>query len=140
MKTYEELINSLRCCAEYPCYDCKYRGVYMDSCDGALKNEAADAIEELSSAGSIYGKSWTLGYDAGRDENMPHWIPVTERLPDNIDEEVLVCNEGYGKDGTGFATVAVYNGNGWLECWERKQYLACITHWMPLPEPPKEET
>ena len=82
-------------------------------------DEAADAIEELS---------------------KPRWIPVAERLPDNIDEEVLVCNEGYGKDGTGFATVAVYNGNGWLECWERKQYLACITYWMPLPEPPKEET
>lgn len=82
-------------------------------------DQAADAIEELS---------------------KPRWIPVTERLPDNIDEEVLVCNEGYGKDGTGFATVAVYNGNGWLECWERKQYLACITHWMPLPEPPEEVT
>lgn len=83
--------------------------------------DAADAIEEL-------------------EKYISRWVSVTERLPDNIDEEVLVCNEGYGKDGTGFATVAVYNGNGWLECWERKQYLACITHWMSLPEPPKEET
>ena len=86
----------------------------------ALKDmrEAADAIEELS---------------------KPKWIPVTERLPDNIGEEVLVCNEDYGKSDLGFATVAVYNGNGWLECWDRKMYLASITHWMPLPEPPKEE-
>lgn len=83
--------------------------------------DAADVIEEL-------------------EKSIPRWIPVTEKLPDNIDEEVLVCNEGYGKDGTGFATVAVYNGNGWLECWERKQYLACITHWMPLPEPPKDDS
>ena len=83
--------------------------------------DAADAIEEL-------------------EKYIPRWVSVTERLPDNIDEEVLVCNERYGKDGTGFATIAVYNGNGWLECWERKQYLACITHWMQLPAPPKEET
>lgn len=128
MAEYEALIQNLRSIDEY---DTGYAKLIYD---------AADAIEELSSAGSIYGKAWTLGYDAGRDENMPRWISVTDQLPDNIDEEVLVCNEGYGKDGTGFATVAVYNGNGWLECWERKQYLACITHWMPLPVPPKEET
>jgi len=102
--------------------------------------EAADAIKELLNAANFHkynSEFWEGKYNTLVDEK---WIPVTERLPDNIDEEVLVCNEGYGKDGTGFATVAVYNGNGWLECWERKQYLACITHWMPLPEPPKEET
>ena len=96
-------------------------------------DEAANAIESTNKAYQMISEA----YEA--EVTKQNWIPVTERLPDNIDEEVLVCNEGYGKDGTGFATVAVYNGNGWLECWERKQYLACITHWMPLPEPPKEE-
>ena len=99
-----------------------------------LLDDAADAIESTNKAYQMISEA----YEA--EVTKQNWIPVTERLPDNIDEEVLVCNEGYGKDGTGFATVAVYNGNGWLECWERKQYLACITYWMPLPEPPKEET
>ena len=94
--------------------------VYEDSTPEQIleRSEDADAIEELS---------------------KPKWIPVTERLPDNIGEEVLVCNEDYGKSDLGFATVAVYNGNGWLECWDRKMYLASITHWMPLPEPPEKE-
>ena len=67
------------------------------------------------------------------------WIPVTERLPENIGEEVLVCNSEYGKSNLGFVTVAIYDGSDWLECWQRKTYLADITHWMPLPESPKEE-
>ena len=87
-------------------------------------SQAADAIEEL------------------RDRNVGKWIPVTERLPDNVDEEVLVCNIEYGKSGLGFVTVAIYDGSDWLECWERKTYLTAVTHWMPLPsapEPPEEE-
>lgn len=118
---YEELVKRLR------------------SHDGWALNktldEAADAIEEQDMCYRHLERDYKdlCAY-------LPRWIPVNETLPDNIDEEVLVCNEGYGKDGTGFATVAVYNGNGWLECWERKQYLDCITYWMPLPEPPKEET
>lgn len=87
-----------------------------------LMDEADDAIEKLT------------------DRNVGKWIPVTERLPDNIDEEVLVCTEDYGKSDLGFATVAIYDGSGWLECWERKTYLTAVTHWMPLPQPLKEET
>ena len=66
------------------------------------------------------------------------WIPVTERLPE-LHEEVLVCTEEYGETVLGFAMVAVFEGTGWLEAWERKTYLTAVTHWMPLPEPPKEE-
>lgn len=140
---YEELVKRLREESEIE----RWLQPHSANETPKLLNDAADAIEGLSGLVDHYGgetgiknlqeyasKYWdTLA-------KIPRWVSVSDRLPDNIDEEVLVCNEGYGKDGTGFATVAVYNGNGWLECWERKQYLACITHWMPLPEPPKEET
>ena len=69
-----------------------------------------------------------------------NWIPVTKMLPENIDDEVLVCTEDYGKSCLGFVTVAIYDGSGWLECWKRKTYLTAVTHWMPLPKPPKEST
>lgn len=85
-----------------------------------------------------YVRKFPTVIPASAEVTKQNWIPVTERLPDNIDEEVLVCNEDYGKSGLGFVTVAIYDGSDWLECWERKQYLACITHWMPLPKSPKE--
>lgn len=65
---YEELVKRLR----------SHNGWALNK----TLDEAADAIEELSNAGSIYGEAWTLGYDAGRDENSPRWISVTERLPE----------------------------------------------------------
>lgn len=60
------------------------------------------------------------------------WIPVSERLPDNW-QLVLVCNIR----------------EDWIGCWEYScgeewsdYYLTFstsdITHWMPLPELPKE--
>ena len=142
---YEELVKSLRQCAEASCAGCKNDLVEI-GCRGKLQIEAADAIEGLSGLVDHYGgetgiknleeyasKYWdTLA-------KIPRWISVTERLTDNIDEEVLVCTEDYGKSGLGFVTVAIYDGIDWLECWERKTYLTAVTHWMPLPKPPKEE-
>ena len=98
-----------------------------------LATDAADAIEELQSL--LYLMKSNADW---LSEKIPKWIPATERLPE-LHEEVLVCTEDYGETELGFATVAVYDGSGWLECWERKQYLNYVTHWMPLPEPPKEE-
>lgn len=114
---YEELVKRLRNAANERCFIGCF-GICNHCVIGEALNQAANAIEELS---------------------KPKWIPVTERLPDNIDEEVLVCTEDYGKSGLGFATVAVYDGSDWIECWERKTYLTAVTNWMPLPEPPKEE-
>ena len=100
---------------------------------GDVINEAADAIESTNKAYQMISEA----YEA--EVTKQNWIPVTKMLPENIDDEVLVCTEDYGKSGLGFVTVAIYDGSYWLECWERKTYLAAVTHWMPLPKPPKEE-
>lgn len=65
---------------------------------------------------------------------IQRWIPVEERLPET------------------FATVLIYNGNQvheailqkdrkWLAVFGDSLIMASsdVTHWMPLPEPPKEE-
>ena len=97
--------------------------------------EAADAIEELSRLHEAQRQNLITLMN---EEPEPKWIPVTERLPD-MHVEVLVCTEEYGETQLGFSMVAVFDGTGWLETWGRKTYLAAVTHWMPLPEPPKEE-
>lgn len=108
--------------------------------------EAASAIEKLSSAGSIYGKAWTLGYDAGRDENMPHWIPVKEQLPEEpygclaivLDNNVMTGDTflNYYPEYIGF------DGESWNDC-DGEEIPLEVVYWMKMPkipEPPKEET
>lgn len=71
---------------------------------------------------------------------VPRWIPVEERLPElqnwGASKVVLgiVQNEsGYPPPNPCFC---VYLGN---QQWTIRGRMATITHWMPLPEPPKEE-
>lgn len=56
------------------------------------------------------------------------WIPVTERLPDWRDGKVLVFTK------YGFSLCERTVNGRW-----KGQHANWITHWMPLPEPPKEE-
>lgn len=71
------------------------------------------------------------------EEHAKHpWIPVTERLPDTC-APVLVCLH-WGLDNDEI-TVGEYWGNskaspGW------GTFDPFVTHWMPRPKPPKEET
>ena len=64
----------------------------------------------------------------------PGWISVKDRLPED-DATYLV----YGRNGYGIA-FAIYYGDGeWLTCDDLTNITRFVTHWMPLPEPPKEE-
>ena len=75
-------------------------------------------------------------------EDEPRWIPVTERFPELIpcekagtaySEAVIVWTTGKK------AMIAVWDGIDFLcaaDYWEA--WGETITHWMPLPEPPKE--
>lgn len=68
------------------------------------------------------------------------WISVKDRLPDkNGDFLAYVPNE---KDNTKERVETLYymDINNWFkgDYYSRKVYG--VTHWMPLPEPPKEPT
>ena len=59
------------------------------------------------------------------------WIPITDRLPES-GQRVIVCR----KDGR--VEQGVYLGvNGWWKVYGTN--TKSVTHWMPLPEPPKED-
>ena len=67
---------------------------------------------------------------------LPRWIPVEERLPEDPVKKVLVfVPHTHGN----IADAGRYLGaDGWvLEGWYLTQNAG--THWMPLPEPPEEE-
>jgi hypothetical protein len=130
---YDELVKRLREDAPTALVNCDF-----DFVEGWIK-EAADAIENLSNAGSAYGRGWTLGYDTGREESKPRWIPVTEEPPLKVGDDgyngYLVYANGY-YEVADYTTdkldnVPYFHVNG--------EYEPDVTHYMPLPEPPKEE-
>lgn len=88
-------------------------------------------------------KAYDIGYAEGKSDAEPHWIPVTERLPkpkDGVLIYVFVDSKtGSGLKNNEFIDIGWFRADGdWdseLGCYDHKN----ITHWMPLPDPPKEE-
>ena len=97
-------------------------------------------------------ESYKNGYDKGYADATPKWISVKDRLPDK-DGKYLVFEKGsyanqirtlqFAKDGR---KVDKYDFHrGWKNVWYRYDSewghitIDSVTHWMPLPQPPKGE-
>ena len=65
------------------------------------------------------------------EKQVPMWIPVSERLPDE-NKRILVLLSSK------ISVVAYIRQNVWYVAWNQAP-LNHVTHWMPLPEPPKEK-
>ena len=103
--------------------------------DGVLQ----DAIEKWKKAyGTLREKHISLLKQNGGRE----WIPVGERLPED-DGDVLAIVSGYPTPNITLEDVMVVATFCGEEGWYIGEYPdwddPIITHWMPLPEPPKEE-
>ena len=100
----------------------------------------ADALMEAINAIPINILQQTLGkgYVDRAIMDAPtvgDWINVKDRLPDEED-----CYLAYGPEGSGCDILFYDAANGnWISM---GHVLADgeVTHWMPLPEPPKEES
>ena len=70
----------------------------------------------------------------------PRWIPVTERKPKTDGIVIVAIHDDSGDTPYDVTNVGFYLDVFPLGIWvvenERCNY---VTHWMPLPEPPKEE-
>ena len=65
------------------------------------------------------------------------WIPVTERMPDKFGEYIVAVKT---MDGVVYSDYADYYLD--RQRWRTGLYFEIgskVTHWMPLPEAPKEE-
>lgn len=91
--------------------------------------------EELLKALRYDRNQYEAGYRDGKADATPKWIPVSERLPEPWKWVLCYCRAGiiemlrydHLMDEWGASTLSrVY----------MKDY---VTHWMPLPEPPKED-
>lgn len=114
----EELAKTLRLCGSASCRGCAFSEA--SDCGNIILSQAADMLEKLA---------------AEKDEKKLEWISVKDRLPEA--GKILVT------DGE---TVTISNGAWLYRSLEGKTRVPAnygagltVTHWMPLPELPKEE-
>lgn len=75
----------------------------------------------------------------GEEVAQPKWISVKERLPEDCKDVFVwaVYHEEYGKSWALREIDKYCKGVGWENTADPD--VREVTHWMPLPEPPKED-
>ena len=68
-----------------------------------------------------------------RIEHGPEWISVKDRLPEPF-AAVIICRRD--KSGSMVVEQGSLTFNGWWKVYGTR--TKSVTHWMPLPKPPKE--
>lgn len=130
----QELVNALREHAEWQ------RGNEWET-PITLGDDLVEAADRIANQ-STHIAALQQGIEKLRAQ-LPRWIPVEDRLPELQSwgastvvlgliksENAPLLNELYD------LTLCVYCDNG---IWSMPGRYVAITHWMPLPEPPKEE-
>ena len=107
-----------------------------------------EATEEAYKNGYEQGKNDALA----KDNNVPSkWISVKDRLPEE-DGKYLVFEQSNGRTCTEVLRFAKdarkVDKYDFKDCWKNTWYeydsewghytVNSVTHWMPLPQPPKE--
>lgn len=113
--------------------------------------EETGAYSKGRNAGLRVAMSAVMNNDAIHAADVrPRWIPVAERLPEEMDrscggwsaeirpsDDVLVWLSSEKRQSVAWYS---HTYNEWTTVDENTVYcFGEVTHWMPLPEPPKEE-
>ena len=64
------------------------------------------------------------------------WIPVADPPKER---GCYLITVKHWLDGKPVTREAKWNGVDWLSCYRREEITPRVTHWMPLPEVPKED-
>ena len=119
---YEELIKKLRNRRE-----CVQSGGDLER-DYPLLKEAAAAIESMCEMVAIaYAEAGNV------DADKPRWINVEDELPEEGTWVLCQCRANI-KD------VLRWQDGYWFHDLRHQYMGGFVTHWMPLPELPKEES
>lgn len=128
MKKPEEIKNGLECCfnqenKDFVCDECPY-----DSAG--------------STCGDLFGDA--LAYIQQLESQVPRWISVEDEQKPKHHEDVL-CRYVFSGNADCFYAVLTYyayGDNGYVTGQHftgEGLHDMRVTHWMPLPEPPKED-
>lgn len=120
MITPEEIKKGLELCAADDCYEEKHNGCPYDDDELCIRHLCGDA----------------LAYINQLESRVPKWISVKDRLPE--DQRSVLTVNGHGE----IRTMGLWSKFGDEWTWVHNfctMHYNDITHWMPMPEPPKEE-
>lgn len=105
--------------------------------------ESVKSLRDISWKYGIYGtEKATVLQDAADameqlEATVPRWIPVTERLPEAGKRVLCYCRANI------YEVMKMRTDGDWVhndQVYDSTYMGKFVTHWMPLPEPPKEET
>ena len=115
MRSPDQIKKGLACCADASPAACG-RCPYVNDCEdfGACKlpRDALAYINQL-------------------EARVPKWISVKERLPEDDENVMILSNER-------ITFVGFYKNGQWISYSLYAIYGNVVTHWMPIPEIPKE--
>ena len=152
MKTPDEIKKGLELCIAgvYDCCHCSYHEVGNGDCVTDVKCDALAYIQQLEADNAQLNRcieNMTDKLNATNDA-LPRWISVEERLPETCAEtrsfyhSVAVLASENGRIMMGYFTTSKDDGSfdfAGVDSHKKFYDFAKPSHWMPLPEPPKEE-
>ena len=100
---------------------------YQNEVVPKLRND----IKELKADNERLRDMWAEAVSKGSkaDSQIPRWIPVSERLPEQYESVIVWTSDRELGE-------AEYDGKRFY--WTSDDNYTDVSHWMPLPEPPKE--
>ena len=101
-------------------------------------------MDKYTATEQAFKHGYETGYEKGKkdatDNNVgSKWIPVSERLPDKMGQ--YICQYVFGEQ----TEYPFYQVLWYFTAVEKPHFQhegsmgLRVTHWMPLPEPPKED-
>ena len=90
----------------------------MDADDAGYATAIHDLLQDIDSQDTV-------------QPTVNPWISVKERLPEKRVRVLCKCRAGIYE-------VLRWTGNSWHHDYRHNYMSGFVTHWMPLPEPPKK--
>lgn len=111
----------------------------------AILREAADTIERLNDFDQTQSRKMLVKLQKAQEEldemKRSGWISVKDRMPDDGEGVLALVSGKYGNATfeSAYELAEYSKKEGWILCYFPEFADPDVSHWMPLPEPPKED-
>ncbi len=105
-----------------------------DEIEEGLNKRIAELEALVNVSEGLYERIYEQAARIAELEAERRWIPVSERLPEDTERMLTIVYDAF-EDTTAISILQHYGDGDWFS-WDSGRYV--VTHWMPLPELPKE--